>query len=264
MAGLTGYHCLAPDLPGFGRSNRVPWRSRIDTTELVADLIERGVPARRAHVVGLSLGGSVAHTLLAKRPALLDRVVIDGCGVLPWRGTGLLELAVAAVSPLLHTRPVIAAVGRRRRPGRRGQGGSAGRVAARVPARIRRRQRHRGLTRGDHRGVSHAARRRRSGDQTAGACVERGAGHTHAHRRSAVRPRGGPRIDRQATRPAPAQDSGVDRGHDLPPELRRETTRWDGSAVARLLDGHGSDAQVGTGGDQARRPTRGEARHHDV
>ena len=105
MARLTGCHCLAPDLPGFGRSNRVPWRSRIHTAELVADLIEHRVPARRAHVVGLSLGGSVTHTLLARRPELLDRVVIDGCGALPWRGTGLLKLAVAAVSPLLHTRP---------------------------------------------------------------------------------------------------------------------------------------------------------------
>ena len=55
MAELTGYHCLAPDLPGFGGSNRVPWRSRIATTDLVAELIERRVPARRAHVVGLSL-----------------------------------------------------------------------------------------------------------------------------------------------------------------------------------------------------------------
>lgn len=44
----------------------------------------------------------MAHTLLATRPELLDRVVIDGCGVLPWRGTGLLKLAVAAVSPFLH------------------------------------------------------------------------------------------------------------------------------------------------------------------
>jgi pimeloyl-ACP methyl ester carboxylesterase len=62
-AGLTGYHCLAPDLPGFGRSNRVPWRSRIHTAELVADLIAHRVPARRAHVVGgwRGPGGAVAR-----------------------------------------------------------------------------------------------------------------------------------------------------------------------------------------------------------
>jgi pimeloyl-ACP methyl ester carboxylesterase len=111
MARLVGYHCVAPDLPGFGRSSRLPWISRSDAADRVAALIETRVPSRRAHVVGLSLGGSVAHTLLGRRAELLDRVVIDGCGALPWWGTTLLKLAVAAVSPVLHTRPVIAAIG---------------------------------------------------------------------------------------------------------------------------------------------------------
>lgn len=111
MAALSGYHCLAPDLPGFGRSNQLPWISRIDTADLVAELIESRIPARRAHVVGLSLGGSIAHTLLARRPELLDRVVIDGCGVLPWWGTTLIKAGVAAVSPFLHTRAVVGIVG---------------------------------------------------------------------------------------------------------------------------------------------------------
>lgn len=54
MATLAGFHCLAPDLPGFGRSNRLAPASRIETASLVAELIETRVPARRAHVVGLS------------------------------------------------------------------------------------------------------------------------------------------------------------------------------------------------------------------
>lgn len=36
MTGLAGYHCLAPDLPGFGRSNHLPWKSRFDTTDMIA------------------------------------------------------------------------------------------------------------------------------------------------------------------------------------------------------------------------------------
>lgn len=111
MAELGGHHCLAPDLPGFGRSNHVPWVSLNDTAERVAELIQ-DLPSRRAHVVGLSLGGSVAHALLARRPELLDRVVIDGCGVLPWWGTRLIKLGVAALSPFLHTRVVVGAIGR--------------------------------------------------------------------------------------------------------------------------------------------------------
>ena len=101
------FHCLAPDLPGHGRSNRVPWSSLQDTTQQVVGLIEGRVPARHAHVVGLSLGGVVAHTLLAQRPELLDRVVIDGAGVLPARAAGLWRLAIALLSPFIHRKLVI-------------------------------------------------------------------------------------------------------------------------------------------------------------
>jgi pimeloyl-ACP methyl ester carboxylesterase len=109
MRRLVGYHCLAPDLPGHGRSNHLPWTSLDDTAQQVAALIEDRVPARRAHVVGLSLGGALVHKLLAHRPELLDRVVIDGCGggVLPARGAGLWKLAFALTAPLLHRKLVI-------------------------------------------------------------------------------------------------------------------------------------------------------------
>lgn len=36
------------------------------TADLVAELIATRVPARRAHVVGLSWGGGLAHTLVAR------------------------------------------------------------------------------------------------------------------------------------------------------------------------------------------------------
>jgi pimeloyl-ACP methyl ester carboxylesterase len=107
MGRLAGYHCLAPDLPGHGRSNHLPWTSLEDTTQQVVGLIEGRVPARRAHVVGLSLGGVVAHTLLARRPELLDRVVIDGAGVLSSREAGLWRLGMAVVAPFIHRKLVI-------------------------------------------------------------------------------------------------------------------------------------------------------------
>lgn len=112
MSRLRGYHCLAPDLPGFGRSNRMPWRSAAETADLIAQLVESRVPSRRAHVVGLSWGGGIAHTLLARRADLLDRVLIDSAGVLTWWANGPFLAGVAALSPFVHTRPVIALLSR--------------------------------------------------------------------------------------------------------------------------------------------------------
>ena len=102
------FHCLAPDLPGFGRSNRLPPLTVDETADLIADLIRTRVPAGRAHVVGLSWGGGVAHRLLGRHPELVDRAVIDCAGVLTARSGGLFLLAIRAISPFLHTRPVIA------------------------------------------------------------------------------------------------------------------------------------------------------------
>jgi pimeloyl-ACP methyl ester carboxylesterase len=112
MARLPGFHCLAPDLPGHGQSNHVPWQSEQDTTDRIIELIETRIPARRAQVVGLSLGGSLAHVLLAQRPDMLERVLIDGSGVLPWWGNRPFLAGVLLITPFLHTRPVIAMLSR--------------------------------------------------------------------------------------------------------------------------------------------------------
>jgi pimeloyl-ACP methyl ester carboxylesterase len=138
MRRLAGYHCLAPDLPGHGGSNHLPWTSLEDTVEQVAGLIEGRIPARRAHVVGLSLGGAVAHTLLARRPELLDRVVIDGCGVLPARGVGLWKLGMALVAPFIHRNLVIGLLHRALGGDPAGRDGFAADLRAVAPAAFRR------------------------------------------------------------------------------------------------------------------------------
>lgn len=112
MARLAAFHCLAPDLPGCGKSHRLSWTSMTDTADGVANLIATRVPAGRANVVGISLGGAVAHTLLARHSHIVDRVIIDGAGILPWWGNGPFLLFIAAIAPFLHTRPVIAALSR--------------------------------------------------------------------------------------------------------------------------------------------------------
>jgi pimeloyl-ACP methyl ester carboxylesterase len=112
MASLPEYHCLAPDLPGFGRSNQLSWQSLPQTAALVADLIRERIPSQRTHLVGESLGGGIAHVLLAQTPDLLETVIIDGAGVLPYRWGSLVELGVDLFAPFLHTTPVVEAVAR--------------------------------------------------------------------------------------------------------------------------------------------------------
>jgi pimeloyl-ACP methyl ester carboxylesterase len=138
MRRLAGYHCLAPDLPGHGRSNQLPWTSLEDTVQQVVGLIEDRIPARRAHVVGLSLGGAVAHTLLAHRPELPDRVVIDGCGVLPAREAGLWKLGMALIAPFIHRKLVIGLLYRALGGDPVGRAGFAADLRAVSPAAFRR------------------------------------------------------------------------------------------------------------------------------
>jgi pimeloyl-ACP methyl ester carboxylesterase len=102
------FHCLAPDLPGFGRSNGLAPLTVDETADRIAALIEGRVPAGRAHVVGLSWGGGVTHRLLGRHPELVDHAVIDCAGVLTSRSDALFLLGIAAISPFLHTRPVVA------------------------------------------------------------------------------------------------------------------------------------------------------------
>ena len=110
MARLTTFHCLAPDLPGHGRSNHLPSASPSEIADLIAKLIETRIPARRASVVGVSWGGVLIHALLDRHPGLVERAVIDGSPpfLLP-RGAGLLmALFLTVLWPFLHTRPVMA------------------------------------------------------------------------------------------------------------------------------------------------------------
>lgn len=100
-------HCLAPDLPGFGRSNHLAPLSLGETADLVAELVDRRVPSRRAHIVGLSYGGSVVFAVLERHAEHVDRAVIDGAAVLPvWGGWGdlLVRLGAAVISPIIPTR----------------------------------------------------------------------------------------------------------------------------------------------------------------
>lgn len=100
------FHCLAPDLPGFGLSHDLAPLSLGETADLLAELIADRIPIRRAHVVGLSYGGSVVFAMLDRHPGRVERAVIDGAAVLPlWGGWGdrLVQAGAIAVSPIVDS-----------------------------------------------------------------------------------------------------------------------------------------------------------------
>lgn len=71
------YHCVVPDLPQQGRSAHIAPFSLADAAERVARLIQQCCQGR-AHLVGLSLGGAVALTVMLQSPEVVGRVVVSG------------------------------------------------------------------------------------------------------------------------------------------------------------------------------------------
>ncbi len=110
MDRLDGFHCLAPDLPGFGRSNHLGSATKERVADLLARLIEERVPAKRAGVVGISSGGLHIHALLDRHPDRVERAVIDGSPPYgtPRIGRTIMRLCMLAMAPFIHTRPILA------------------------------------------------------------------------------------------------------------------------------------------------------------
>jgi pimeloyl-ACP methyl ester carboxylesterase len=75
---MQGYHCLVPDLAGFGKSFGLGPFEMDRAADAVAELIRSRVGSGRAHVVGLSLGAQVGVQLLATEPKLVDRAMLCG------------------------------------------------------------------------------------------------------------------------------------------------------------------------------------------
>ncbi|MGH7903388.1 MAG: alpha/beta fold hydrolase [Candidatus Dormibacteraceae bacterium] len=77
LADLARHHrVLAPDLPGFGRSDKPRTRYGVPFFARTLDAYMERLRLRSAAVVGASLGGRVAIELALQRPARVSRLVL--------------------------------------------------------------------------------------------------------------------------------------------------------------------------------------------
>lgn len=97
---MQGYHCLVPDLTGFGKSSQQGPFEMDRAADAVADLIRSRVGSSRAHLVGLSLGAQVGVQLVATEPKLVDRAVLCGTVINTMPGV---EVMRRLVLPLART-----------------------------------------------------------------------------------------------------------------------------------------------------------------
>jgi epoxide hydrolase 4 len=80
VLGAAGFHAVAPDLRGYGGTDRP--RHGYDLDTLAADIYQLArhlQPGRPVHVVGHDWGGAIAYHLAARHPEVVDRLVVINC-----------------------------------------------------------------------------------------------------------------------------------------------------------------------------------------
>jgi pimeloyl-ACP methyl ester carboxylesterase len=95
------YHCLAVDLPGNGESYQVAWLSLADTAVQLTRIIQHKATGGKAHVVGLSLGGYTAVTLLANHPDVIASLIVSGVTTRPFPQQWFYRPLMAAMIPTM-------------------------------------------------------------------------------------------------------------------------------------------------------------------
>ena len=80
MLGAAGFHAVAPDLRGYGGTDRPKHGYDLDT--LAADIYQLArhlQPGRPAYVVGHDWGGAIAYHLAAHHPEVVDKLAVINC-----------------------------------------------------------------------------------------------------------------------------------------------------------------------------------------
>jgi pimeloyl-ACP methyl ester carboxylesterase len=74
----AGFHAIAPDLPGYGQSDRLPKVLDYRLPLLAADIagLIRALGYARVHVIGHDWGGPLAYCLASEHPSLVERLIV--------------------------------------------------------------------------------------------------------------------------------------------------------------------------------------------
>lgn len=106
------YHLLTVDLPGNGQSSLTEWQSMADSADQVAAVIQAHANGGRAHIVGLSLGGYTALSLLARHPHLVESMIISGVGSAPLSPRWQYRILTALTIRLMKWKPYVSGMAR--------------------------------------------------------------------------------------------------------------------------------------------------------
>ncbi|HEY4157169.1 MAG TPA: alpha/beta hydrolase [Polyangiaceae bacterium] len=78
----AGFRAIAPDLPGYGKSDKFAHTLDYESSLLAGDLAAL-IPAlglERAHVIGHDWGGTLAYCLASRHPEVVDRLLVMNAG----------------------------------------------------------------------------------------------------------------------------------------------------------------------------------------
>jgi pimeloyl-ACP methyl ester carboxylesterase len=105
---MQSYHLLLPDSPGHGRSSHLAFSVK-SSAEFIARLIAAKAIAGRAHVVGHSLGASIAIRLAIEHPDVVLSTFVSGYSDLPLSQAPLLPYLLWTMNRVENgvPRPVI-------------------------------------------------------------------------------------------------------------------------------------------------------------
>jgi len=88
------FYCLAPDLPEQGKSFSIKPFTLNDSAERVAEIIRKKVPGKKAHLVGLSLGGALVLTMLRLYPEVVETAMVTGTAAKLGEGLGKFSISM--------------------------------------------------------------------------------------------------------------------------------------------------------------------------